>query len=585
MKRFASLYAELDGTTSTAAKLKALQRYLTEAPSADAAWAVYFLAGGRPRQVVRPALLRRLASELAGLPDWLFEASYQAVGDLAETIAHVLPPGQDQGDLSLAVWVEQRLLPLRGQPEDVLRQQVMAQWAELSPLGRLLWVKLAGGGFRVGVSRQLVQRALASHANLPPSLVAQRMMGYTDRQAQPTATAFESLLAGESQGAPSGGEGRPYPFFLAHSLGETAELEAVLGSPAHWLVEWKYDGIRAQLVRRAGRTWLWSRGEELIGESFPDVLALAEQLPDGTVLDGELLAWGPHGPAPFARLQQRLGRKRPGPSVLERMPVALMAYDLLELGGLDLRSLPQAQRREQLEALLASGPFAISPRLPATDWADLGSRRQSAREAGVEGLMLKRLDSAYGVGRTRSEGLWWKWKTDPMVIDGVLIYAQAGHGRRASLYTDYTFGVWNRPPHGAEEAQAVVDAIAQGQTLPTSDAPLPAQPLQLVAFAKAYSGLTDAEFRQVDAQIRRTTLQKFGPVRSVRPSLVFELGFEGIQPSGRHKSGVALRFPRILRIRSDKPVHEANTLADLQHLLVRVSPPGDGCPAAATGSR
>ncbi len=573
MRRFAALYAELDGTTSTAAKLQALQRYLVEAPPADAAWAVYFLAGGRPRQLVRTALLRSLACELAGLPDWLFEASYQAVGDLAETIAHVLPAGPDSDDAPLAVWVEQRLLPLRGQPEEVLRQQVQAQWAQLPPLGRMLWVKLAGGGFRVGVSRLMVQRALAGHANVPPSLIAQRMMGYTDGRSLPTAASFLALVAPESAQDPAAGQGLPYPFFLAHPLAEVADLQAALGPPSQWLAEWKYDGIRAQLVRRAGQAWLWSRGEELIGESFPEVLALASQLPDGTVLDGELLAWAQGGPAPFAQLQQRLGRKRPGPVVLARTPVVFLAYDLLEGGGQDLRRQSQAQRRAQLEALLASGPFAVSPRLDAASWPELAAHRQGARQAGVEGLMLKRLDSAYGVGRTRSEGLWWKWKTDPMTIDGVLIYAQAGHGRRASLYTDYTFGVWNRPPRGAGEALAVVEAIARGEPLPASTAPLAEQPLQLVAFAKAYSGLSDEEFRQVDAQVRRSTLQKFGPVRSVRPSLVFELGFEGIQASRRHKSGVALRFPRMLRLRPDKPLHEANTLADLQQLLDAGQPP------------
>jgi len=584
MKRFAQLYAELDATTSTAAKVEALQRYLAHAPAADAAWAVYFLSGGKPRQVVRTSVLRALACEMAALPDWLFEASYQAVGDLAETIAYVLPPGSAEDDAPLAEWVQERLLPLRGMAEPELQAQVRAQWAGLDSLGRMLWVKLAGGGFRVGVSRLLVQRALAAHAQLEASLVAQRMMGYTDGKTPPTASAYAALVAPQGSAASPGGDGRPYPFFLAHAL-TLPPQDGNMGTVAEWLLEWKFDGMRAQLVRRASQVWLWSRGEELVSEAFPELQALAQRLPQGTVLDGEILAWlgaAPEpgmgieawdvgqgcGPAPFAVLQQRLGRKRLTAQLLQSTPVVFVAYDLLEEAGQDLRQRPQGERRERLQALLASGPFAVSPRVQEATWPAVAARREAARELGVEGLMLKRLDSAYGVGRTRTQGLWLKWKTEPMVVDGVLVYAQAGHGRRASLYTDYTFAVWNRAPRGEQEAQAVIDAIAAGHPLPAqTGVPLAEQPLQLVAFAKAYSGLSDAQFKEVDAVIRRSTLQKFGPVRSVRPSLVFELAFEGIQESRRHKSGVALRFPRMTRLRTDKPLHEANTLADLQALI------------------
>ncbi len=567
MKQFAALYSELDASTSTAAKIAALQGYLAQASAADAAWAVYFLAGGKPRQLVRPALLRALACEMADLPEWLFEASYQAVGDLAETIAHVLPAapcGQD--DASLAQWVQERLLPLRGLAEPQVRARVRAQWLQLDGLGRLLWVKLAGGGFRVGVSRLLVQRALAVHAGLEPACVAERMMGYTDSRSEPTAQSYLALIAPQASGAQAGRQdGRPYPFFLAHPLAADEPLES-LGEPAQWLIEWKYDGIRAQLVKRAAGVFLWSRGQELITESFADVLPLAADLPEGTVLDGELLAWQAGAAAPFAVLQQRLGRKRLPASLLARVPATFVAYDLLEQGGQDIRALPQAQRRERLEQLLHGQAMPLSPALHPADWAAVEQLRRDARS--VEGLMLKRLDSGYGSGRTKSEGLWLKFKRDPMVVDGVLIYAQAGHGRRASLYSDYTFAVWNRPVENAAQAQAVIDAIARREPLPSiPDLPLAEQPLQLVAFTKAYSGLSDQEMRLVDAQIKRTLLDKFGPVRSVRPTLVFELAFEGIALSKRHKSGVALRFPRISRLRTDKPLHEASTLADLQALL------------------
>ena len=569
MKGFAALFAELDASTSTAAKLAALQAYLAQADAADAAWAVYFLAGGKPRRLVRTGLLRKLAAELADLPDWLFEASYQAVGDLAETIAQVLPPAAGGDDASLSHWVRQRLLPLRGLSESEQRLRIAEQWQQLDRQGVFLWVKLAGGGFRVGVSRLLVQRALAAHAGLPPGLMAQRMMGYTDGSSQPDAPAYLALIAPVQEGSASpAGAGQPYPFFLAHAL-PAPPAEAALGPLSDWQIEWKYDGIRAQLVRRAGQSWLWSRGEELINGSFPDVLAQAQSLPEGTVLDGELLVWQGQGPAPFSALQQRLGRKRVPAALLASAPAVFLAYDLLEQGGQDLRACSLRERRACLEQLLQDGQAVqISRLLQASQWAELEPLRQGSRELGVEGLMLKQRASRYGAGRVKGEGLWFKWKSEPMVVDGVLIYAQAGHGRRAGLFSDYTFGVWNRPPVSAQEAQAVVEAIVRREALPAqAGVPLSEQPLQLVAFAKAYSGLSDRELSAVDVLVARTTVDKFGPVRSVRPSLVFELAFEGIVRSSRHKSGIALRFPRIARQRPDKPLHEAGTLADLQALL------------------
>jgi len=560
VKHFTRLFNELDITTSTNAKVEALKNYFAAAPAHDAAWAVYFLSGGKPRQVVATARLRTLACEMAGIEDWLFEECYQAVGDLAETIAHVLPLPGEVSDVGLAEWVEQRLLPLRGLPEDEVAVRVRRYWAELDAQGRFLLIKLVGGGFRVGVSKLLVQRALAAHSGVDARRVAQRMMGYTDGKSMPSAARFAALIAQDDDVAAPQDSGQPYPFFLAHPLdAPLAALDERLGPVAQWQVEWKYDGIRGQIVRRAGQVWVWSRGEELVTERFPELVALAQALPNGTVLDGEIMVWQ-DGPAPFALLQQRIGRKTLTKKVLADAPVTFMAYDLLEDGGVDLRTQPQHERRAKLQAVLQGTDIHLSPVETASSWAGFAQLRQQSRERGVEGLMLKRIDAAYGTGRTKTNGLWWKWKVDPMAIDCVLIYAQAGHGRRASVYTDYTFAVWSRPPASKAEADAVLDAIARRE---------PAQPgaLQLVAFAKAYSGLTDEEFRQVDAVIRKTTLEKFGPVRSVRPSLVFELGFEGINRSPRHKSGIAVRFPRMLRIRHDKPVHEASTLQELQALL------------------
>lgn len=562
MKHFAALFTELDSTTSTNAKVAALQAYFQVAPPEDAAWAVYFLSGGKPRQVVKTAALRALACEAAGIDDWLFEECYQAVGDLAETIAYILPLDFEASDVGLAVWMEERLLPLRGLHQDETAQRIQSYWRELDSRGRFLLIKLVGGGFRVGVSKLLVQRALAAHSGIDAKRIAQRMMGYVDAKALPTASKFEALIARSEDGVLDVMDaGQPYPFFLAHQLDATlADFDSKLGPVSDWQVEWKYDGIRGQIVKRAGQVWVWSRGEELVTERFPEIVALASSLPDGTVLDGEIMVWTDNAPAPFALLQQRIGRKTLGKKILADAPVTFMAYDLLEAVGQDIRALPQHARRSQLEQVLVSTRLKLSPIERLASWADFAALRTQSRARGVEGFMLKRMDAAYGTGRTKADGLWWKWKIEPMTTDCVLIYAQAGHGRRASLYTDYTFAVWNRPPLDAQEADAVVKAIEKRESVKRDG-------LQLVAFAKAYSGLTDVEFKQIDSVIRKTTLEKFGPVRSVKPTLVFELGFEGINLSPRHKSGIAVRFPRMLRIRTDKPLLEANTLDDLKLLL------------------
>lgn len=557
MRLFARLYAELDASTATLDKLAALQRYFGAAPPHDAAWAVYFLAGGKPRQVMPTAVMRQVALDYAGISEWLFEECYQAVGDLAETIAHVLPVGAEDDRTGLAEWVEQRLLGWRDLSPAEQALRLREAWQGLDAAGRFLLIKLIGGGFRVGVSKLLVQRALALWSGLDAKLIAQRMMGWTDARATPSAERFLALVSSETTSSTDAGQ--PYPFFLAHALQQAPET---LGEVSDWLVEWKYDGIRAQLIKRERQQWLWSRGEELISERFPEVLAVAAGLPDGTVLDGELLAWLPGAtqPAPFQLLQQRITRKTLTKKVLADVPVRFLAYDLLESAGEDRRGEPQWQRRERLESLLADSPLRISPRVLADDWPQFAALRESARQRSVEGFMLKRLDSRYGSGRTKAEGLWWKWKVDPLAVDCVLIYAQAGHGRRASVYTDYTFAVWSRAPHDAAEAQAVIDTIARRE-------PALPEALQLVPFAKAYSGLSDDEFAAVSRVVRDTTLEKFGPVRSVKPTLVFELGFEGIGASARHKSGIAVRFPRMLRIRNDKPLHEADTLDTLRGLI------------------
>ncbi|HVZ42448.1 MAG TPA: ATP-dependent DNA ligase [Ramlibacter sp.] len=568
MKRFSRLFAELDATTSTNAKVEALVRYFDQASPHDAAWAVYFLAGGKPRQVVPMGSLWMLACEVAGIEPWLFDECYQQVGDLAETIALVLPLAGETSDVGLARWVEERLLPLRGKPYEEIAPAITSYWNELDSRGRFLLTKLIGGAFRVGVSKLLVQRALATHTGIDARRIAQRMMGYTDGKVLPSAERYRALVAREEDEAGQLRDaGQPYPFFLAHQLDAPPEVFASrLGPVAEWMVEWKYDGIRGQIVKREGAVWVWSRGEELVTDRFPEIVALARGLPDGTVIDGEILVWNDASdrPAPFALLQQRIGRKNLTKKVLADAPVSFMAYDILEQDGADIRALSQRERRARLEALLRGTGMRVSPVETAASWLEFAARRATSRERGVEGFMLKRLDAAYGTGRSKAEGLWWKWKVEPMSVDCVLVYAQPGSGRRSSIHTDYTFAVWNRAPRDKAEVDAVIDQMMRKE---------PAQPgeLQLVPFAKAYSGLTDEEFRQVDALIRRNTIEKFGPVRSVKPMLVFELGFEGIQRSTRHKSGIAVRFPRMLRIRHDKPLHEADTLRELERLLGEVA--------------
>jgi DNA ligase-1 len=530
MRRFTALYLALDASTRTNAKVAALVDYFRAAAPHDAAWAAYFLTGRKLKRVVGTRDLVAAALVSSGLPPWLFDASYDAVGDLAETIALVLPPPTRADDRSLARWVEDEIAPLAGLDPAEVQARLRAAWDRLDRDARFVFGKLLTGAFRVGAARQLVHRALAEAAGVPIADVAHRLIG----EWTPSPAFFDWLRGtGVTLTAPAH---RPYPFFLAHAL---EDAPATLGPVDEYQAEWKWDGIRAQLVVRRDGASVWSRGEDLVSASFPELVAAARALPVGTVVDGEILAWEDDAaaPLPFAALQQRINRKSPAARMLRDVPVVLLAYDLLEDAGEDIRGLPLAERRRRLEALLPQPPtLRVSPTLVTPDWPAVAAERARARELRAEGVMLKRRDAAYGVGRVR--GPWWKWKVDPYTIDAVMVYAQAGHGRRASLFTDYTFAVWD-------------DAG------------------ELVPFAKAYSGLTDAEIREVDAWVRRHTLERFGPVRRVEPVLVFELAFEGLQLSKRHKSGVATRFPRIARWRKDKPAAEADTLATLQALARR----------------
>ena len=520
MKRFAELYTALDATTKTSAKVAAMEEYFRAAPASDAAWATYFLRGGKLRSPFSSRLLRQWAAEAAGIPAWLLEECYESVGDVAETAALLAPDaGTESSNIPLTDWIEQRLMPLRKMPEAEQREVILQSWQQLKASERFVWNKLITGGFRVGVSEGLVLRALAAATDVPDSVLAHRLSGAW----QPTPEAWAALISKETADAAIS---QPYPFFLSHPLEGSPDQ---LGSVAEWLVERKWDGIRAQVIRRKGEVHIWSRGGEQITDRFPEVLSEAWRLPNGTVLDGEILAWSDGKVMPFADLQQRIARRKPGKAILAKVPARLMAFDLLEWEGKDIRALPLLERRAILETL----PVNLSPRLSALTWDDVAALRAGSRELGTEGVMLKRLQSPYGVGRQRGD--WWKSKIEPYSVDAVLINAQRGHGRRASLYTAYTFGVWDDG--------------------------------KLVPFAKAYSGLTDVEIRAADSFIRRNTIERFGPVCSVTPELVFEIAFEGIQLSTRHKSGIAVRFPRMAKWRTDKKAADADTIETVKALL------------------
>lgn len=526
MKNFAALYDAIDRTTSTNAKVAAMVAYFKKAPAADAAWAVFFLTGRRLKRLVPYAAIHGWTLAATGLEPWLLEESYAVVGDGAETAALVLDQIAviSSEEVSLSEWVEGRILPLRELDDDTQERRVTSWWRGLDRLQRFMLLKILTGELRVGVSHTLVVRALAQAANLPATTIAARMMG----EWMPSAEWLSALLSHEQT---TEDRSRPYPFFLASPLEDSVES---LGPREDWIVEWKWDGIRAQLVRRGGDVHLWSRGEELITHRFPEIAAAATRLPDGTVLDGEVLAFRDNRPLLFSALQQRIGRQKQVAQMVRAVPVVFMAYDILEDQGVDIRSQPLEERRQTLERHLPSASvLRTSEIVIAPGWSELAALRQNARALGVEGLMLKRRTSAYGVGRRRGD--WWKWKIDPYTIDAVLIYAQPGSGRRASLLTDYTFGVWD-----------------QGE---------------LVPIAKAYSGLSNDEISEMDKWIRRHTRERFGPVRHVEPVHVFELGFEGIAASPRHRSGIALRFPRMLRWRTDKRAEDADTLEQVRQIL------------------
>jgi len=527
MRRFASLIETLDSTNKTNAKVASLTHYFKEAPPEDALWAVALLSHRRPSRPVSTSQMRVWAAELVQLPEWLFEETYHIVGDLAETIALLVQQEKKGNTPSLSKCIEE-IIAVKSKDEAEKKAYILEQWKSLDTFERFVFNKILTGGFRIGVSQKLMTRALSKAIHIEENILAHRLMG----QWSPQQTTFKKLLLEPN---PEDQIAQPYPFFLAHSLENGFENKFDV---TNWHVEHKWDGMRAQLIVRKGSSFLWSRGEELITDKFPELACLATALPDGTVLDGELIPFKEGKIGNFNGLQKRIGRKTVTAKLREEVPVVLMLYDILEWKGKDIRTLPLHQRQKYLSDLYHSFkndtlPLLLSEVMTFSSWKEATKERKKAKEKRSEGLMLKHKDSPYSVGRKK--GSWWKWKSDPKTIDAVLTYAMRGHGRRTNLYTDYTFGLWEKK--------------------------------ELITFAKAYSGLTDSEIRKVDQFVKKNTLDRFGPVRQVKPELVFEIAFEGLAPSSRHKSGVAVRFPRILRWRHDKKSIEANSLEDLKKLL------------------
>jgi DNA ligase-1 len=532
MERAAQLFDELDSTTSTNAKVDALARYFSEAEDQDKLWVMALLSGRRPRRPVTATQLRQWIGEVSGIAEWLLDQSYHVVGDLAETIT-LLAPTKDRITKSLTEWVLY-VEALKDRPDEEKGRMVKAAWEGLGKMECFVFNKIITGSFRIGVSQKIMVKGLAKATGLHEDVIAHRLMG----EWSPHTSTFQELLFEEHSGD---SDSRPYPFYLAYPLEEPEGLKGLhalrtLGDPQEWQAEFKWDGIRGQLILRGSRHYTWSRGEELVTDKYPELQALTGVLPKGTVLDGELMAWRGDRPLSFNLLQQRIGRKALGKKILTDVPVAFVTYDLLEFEGQDLRQVPLIERRKMLEEIVAKAAhptLILSPKVDFHRWEDLLDQREKARELSAEGLMLKRLSSTYEVGRKKGD--WWKWKVDPFTIDAVLTFSMRGHGRRADLYTDHTFSLWNNG--------------------------------ELVTFAKAYSGLTDVEMKQVDAFVKKNTIARFGPVRQVTPELVFELAFEGIGESTRHKSGVAVRFPRIARWRHDKRPEDANSLDELKALM------------------
>lgn len=526
MIRFTKLVQDLDQTTSNNRKVEILTQYFLQ-PEGDKSklWAIALFTGKRPSRIVNTSLIRSWCAEVANIPLWLFEQNYHIIGDLAETISLVLPLHASRLETKLDEMIDQ-MQSTKNLSEPLKKDFIISMWKSMDKDQVWVFNKLITGGFRLGVSKNLIIQALSNSVGTDVNHIAYLLMGKWTPE-----TISWSYFTDDTEAKSD--LSKPFPFYLAHAL-PPKELENI--HPDEWAAEWKWDGIRCQLIHRKGSCFLWSRGEELMTDKFPELESSLSSQKKDLVIDGEIVAWKNDGPMDFQKLQTRIGRKHPGKKIMNDVPIKFIAYDILELNGKDLRNLTFSERRVILETMVQDineEIIALSPLVYFDNVASLTLMRNEASDHFAEGLMLKRKTGIYHSGRRTGD--MWKWKKDPFLIDAVLIYAQRGHGRRANLFSDFTF------------------ALRDGD--------------KLLPFAKAYSGLTDAEISEITEYVRKNTLETFGPVKSVKAELVFELAFEGISLSTRHKSGIAVRFPRINRWRKDKSVQDIDTIEGIKKLL------------------
>ena len=537
MRNFATLFKELDETAQADLKIEALINYFKKVPPEDLAWTVSLLLGRKIKQVISVKRLRKWSVELTQIPDWLLAECLNNVGDLAETISLILPFEGNSENIPLHVWIEQCIFPLKDQQEEIQKEKIVSFWHQLNSVERFLFNKLVTGSFHVDIPPKLIIKALSSFCSLNEKYISQRLIGNW----VPTAGFFNFLCTSNVSDTMAN---IPYPFNPVVQLDLKVED---LGNINQWLFEWKWNGIRSQIIKRENKVFIWSHDEDLLNDSFPELYELGSILPDGTVIEGIIIPIRDNILLPSAELKKRIAKRYPVKKILSDIPVSFVAFDLLEFDKEDIRNKSLNQRRNLLKEILndiTDKRIILSGVVECNSWKDLKIARSEAGKKSVDGLMLKRLYSPYSIGSetivsAMQSGIlttnWYKWKNDPLTINAILLYARLEQGSTSPLFKEYTFALWH-----------------DGKLIP---------------FAKTSSGLTDEEIIQVDSFIRKNTLGKFGPVRTVKPELVFKLEFDGIQKSSRNKSGIVVLSPHITRWHHYKKIEEAGSLNSLTILL------------------
>jgi len=544
LNNFSELFLNLDSSNSTNNKIEVLKNYFLSNDPIDNSWAIYLLTGKSNKRFISGRYLKNLFSELYEYPVWLIDTCYLKVGDSAEVITLLLKNKSTSRkkvllNISLNELLSKTIPDLSKLNDEEKNFKIKNMWETLPEDNHLIFNKILTGTFRVGVSIGLITKSISKLINIDEEIISHRLMG----NFEPSIDSYEFLINKNINLQEL--NSKPFPFLLANTI----EDKIFKHSINDFQFEWKYDGIRMQLIKRSGNVSLWTRGQELVNDSFPELVDKMSHIKDDFVLDGELLVWNfkEQIAFDFSLLQKRINRKSPTRSIQIKYPIIFIAYDLLEINGRDIREIKLENRRIELEKYFSkwhnktenniSAIFKICNLIFPKDWPDALNYKEKSRENNTEGLIIKKKTSIYSSGRKR--GIWWKYKVDPMQLDAVLIYAKGGSGRRAGLYTDYSFALWKDK--------------------------------ELIKFASAYSGLTNIEIKELDKWIRKNTIEKFGPVRSLKPEMVFEISFEKIQISKRHKSGIAVRFPRITKWRKDKKINDADSLENAYELMRKIS--------------